>query len=214
MKNKKIIIATVLIILIVIIGISCFILFRKKTYIQTFKGLTLEIPLEIKYSVSNDYEFILSTDNWSATLEPMIDEYDYMLSYPICTMKVFEDLGYKTDNLRKNEGDARKYIMFNYTEGNTNGIIVFYRINEKIVLSFILKNNKNNFDEDGLETIISIIKSIKYKSGSNSTYNTFTVDYYHECHDVNQYDKEYFEELEKLKEQEQKTVEPEEENVQ
>ena len=96
MKNKKVIIILIAVIL-VIIGVACFAAFRKKTYTQTFKNFTFEIPNDVEFKTIDDYEFSLIAKNWQAEVDPMYDEYDRILSYPVCTMKIFEDLGIKTD---------------------------------------------------------------------------------------------------------------------
>ena len=78
-----------------------------------------------------------------------------------------------------------------------------------MVISLLLTNNDNTFDEKGLETIFSIIKSIKYDETKKYSYNMYTADFYHQCHDIDQYDKEYFEELEKARQEENEKIQAE-----
>ncbi len=159
-------------------------------YIKTFKNFTFDTLNEVEYQKLDDNQFELKTDKWHAYLEPMFDEYDYVLSYPLCTKKMFDDMKYKTGDLKKNDGDERKYIIFNILDNGENNLIAFYKINSKYVMFVSLVNNDNSLNEDGLNQVFKVLNTVKYNNEKKYQYHQYKSDLYHQCHDIEKYDQQ------------------------
>ena len=203
MKKKKILIVIICIIVLFLIFllVNHFVIKRGETsnnsdnnlIDRTYNGLTLTLTDGIDYEITNDNKgFILKSNTWSATIDPRYDEYDYILSYPICTQRIFLDDETTLGDLKKSQ-ERRKYIYFTLSYNEENYIYSYYRISDKVVMFINLKNNDGSFDESGLETIYKILDTIKHTETANKyNYKEYKYDWYHQCHDVNKLDEEDF----------------------
>ena len=85
MKNKKIIIILVCLLVLFIVFISIGLYIHKNnnpTYEidseNRFKNFMINIPEEINYKRLDDYSFELRTEEWYANVEPVYDEHNYI----------------------------------------------------------------------------------------------------------------------------------------
>ena len=155
-----------------------------KTVTKVFKDFTFEIPSDMLYSAQDDFRLLLKTSDWYAQIEPYADPYGYMLDYPNCTKKRFSNLGYPVGEIKKNEGEEKKYIIFTLDDGNEKDIISFYKYNSSFTFYIALVNNDNSYNDDALETIYKIISNAKYESTNTNTYKQYLSDMYYQCHEV------------------------------
>ena len=196
MKKKRIIFVKCIILLllfIIFLVLNKFVFNRTEEVIetnaQTFKNYTFNLPNGIKFSKNDEYEFKLTSSKWIANIEPYFDDANYILGYSKCTRKRYVDRGYEVGELEVDtEGfENGNYIQFNVTAGKENNIIVYYRYNEDTIFYIDLINNDNSFDKTPIETLLNIIKNIKYNGSEKFDHRTFKVDYYINCNNTEHY---------------------------
>lgn len=202
MKNKKIyIIIGCLVIIFIVLSVIGFVIKKREdsSNIKTFKNFVFEVDETLKYNKISKYSFELKSNKWYAVLEPLFDEYGHILSYPKCTQRFFDTFkNYSTNGEIKNVSDDKnKYISFQMEEtenGNIiNNVVVHYELSDNYVMLIYLVNNDNSFNEEGLEDIFKVLKTIKINSKGKYDYNYYDPYFYHQCHDIDQYDAEEFE---------------------
>ena len=202
MKNKKIyIIIGCLVIIFIVLSVIGFIIKKRddSSNIKTFKNFVFEVDETIKYNKISKYSFELKSNKWYAVLEPLFDEYGHILSYPKCTQRFFDKAkNYSTNGeIKYASDDKNKYISFQMEEtenGNIiNNVVVHYELSDNYVMLISLVNNDNSFNEEGLKDIFKVLKTIKINSKGKYDYNYYDPEFYHQCHDIDQYDAEEFE---------------------
>ena len=198
MKNKKIIIILVclLVLFIVFISIGLYINYNPKYKIDSenrFKNFMINIPKEINYERLDNYSFRLKTDEWRAIVEPIYDEYNHIMDYPKCTQKYYDNDKYNSFGDIK-RSDDKQYYTFQLFDGKENNIILHYKLPNNYVMFVSIVNNDNSFNEKPLEKIIEVLKTIQFDNTNTFEYHKYSSDFYHQCHDIDQYDKDEFEE--------------------
>ena len=214
MKNKKIyLIIIILVIIFLVIAAVGFVIKKKNTKptnivedpkivltenSKIFKNIILEVDDTLEYRVISDNEFELKGDKWHANIEPIYDQYDHILSYPKCTQLYAQKYFEKGDN--KTVGDINenlsgyKYFSFKLiNEIEENIVMIYYKISDDYVLSIALINDDNSFKETGLEELLKVFKTVQINPKEKYEYTSFSSYFYHQCHDIDQYDAEEFE---------------------
>ncbi len=198
MKNKRIIIIIVICILILFVGflvINRFVINGNQNNTDngtTIKDFTFHFPDDMKFKMVDEHTFELKTNSWTANLEILYDERDLILSYPGCTKIRLTSDNYKTGELKKNEGYDRNYISFTLVDetNNENNIISYYRIDKQYIVYIDLINKDNSFNEEPLKDIYKALDTAKFSGEKKSKYHSYLIDFYHQCHDIEELDKE------------------------
>ena len=194
MKNKKNIIC-LCIIFVALLAISYYVIKKYKPQsiisnnTKVFKDFTFEVTDDLNYKQVDDNMFELRTNTWHANLEPIYDPYNAIFYYPKCTQKFFDTAKYKPQGEIKKYSDPN-YYSFELVDGTENNVIVHYKLNEEYVMFISLMNNDNSFSDDGLETILNVLKTVQYSKKGNYDYTQYDPGFYQQCHDIDKYDKD------------------------
>ena len=217
MKNKKsiIILVCLLIIFIVFAFIGLYINYNPKYKIDSenrFKNFMINIPKEINYERLDNYSFRLKTDEWRAIVEPIYDEYNHIMDYPKCTQKYYDNDKYNSFGDIK-RSDDKQYYTFQLFDGEENNIILHYKLPNNYVMFVAVVNNDNSFDEKALETILEVLKTVQFEPNMKFDYHSYSAGFYHQCHDIDQYDKDEVEQREKEYEKLQEEYKKQQEEI-
>ena len=219
MKNKKIIIILVCLLVLFIVFISIGLYIHKNnnpTYEidsdNRFKIFMINIPEEINYKRLDDYSFELRTEEWYANVEPVYDEHNYIMDYTKCTLKYYDFGKYETLSEVK-MSDDKQYYTFQLFDGEENNIILHYKLPNNYVMFVAIVNNDNSFDEKALETILEVLKTVQFEPNMKFDYHSYSAGFYHQCHDIDQYDKDEVEQREKEYEKLQEEYKKQQEEI-
>ena len=223
MKNKKIIIIIACIALIsAIFAIIGYISKNNSGYESepiVFKNFVFYTDNSYNYKKIDDFVIELSANNWTATLEILMDADEHIIDYAKCTQLLYNrPPKYETSGdytLVNNPETKTRYFTFPFKKNidgvETNSIIMFYDLGNHYVMKVDMTSNDSNYNEDNLKEIISILKSNQYDSKEEFDYHYYEPEYYHDCHDIEKSDEEDFKK--RLEEFEKKINNPTEENV-
>lgn len=157
---------------------------QKKEY--EFKKFTFSIPNDIKYSVIDEFNFKLKSENYEAIVEIILNHEINMLTYPELYYEDLHKRNINVDPAKDLTMNNRKLIIYNkHGDSGINSILCYFRYNQDFDYEVEIFNDDNSFNTKNLSEIMNILLDAKYDYKSTKKYNYYMWDFVEELNEKN-----------------------------
>ncbi len=143
----------------------------KSTYKVEFNGFELKIPDDFVYEKDEEEGVLYVTDedeDWMAQIEIIEGSFSQISSNKSQLKSLYEEQGYTSSVAKEKTVDGVKFIYNELSYSGTNFIAAIAKANSMNTFAITLFDIDNEFDEDLLEKVSSIVNSASYVGTSSN----------------------------------------------
>ena len=136
-----------------------------------FKEFKYNFPQNISFTVDNHDNMVLTTDEWTASIDILGDSDNYILTH---IESMIDDYGERFKNLSTDyiTISTSTLAIIRYTKENKNGMIGYFKtFREPFIYEVVLHNVDNSFDTEPYKEIYSYLMDGIYVETPNVDYN-------------------------------------------